>query len=271
MSEVGIAQSCFSGVANSSEFQRPRGMVSSHAQAARFEGAVGGSDEVLDGFADDVGRNFVDVAELHDELGCGRSMVSEIVELANRAHCFRHTGVALCTRSFGQRLIGRVADRFAAELPPAPVHLYETQLIELMKGGRGEGLCHRLCETFQAPDRTAGAEHRCVLQHLTLLGGQLVEASCDQGAQRVRQFTLASACLGECHQFREEERVATTAFVQGSQQLLVAGGVAEECAGQLLGVGASEWLQCDGDDRAPIRPGRPDGIVAGAHRGDQEE
>ena len=109
-----------------------RRMAHGHAQAAGVERAIGGGGEQDDCLLDHVGGHTLDGAQLLHQLCCRCRVVCPIVELADRAHRLGHAGVALRAGGLGEGLVRGIANRLAAELPPATVHFDETELVELV-------------------------------------------------------------------------------------------------------------------------------------------
>lgn len=137
--------------------------------------AIGGGGEQDDCLLDHVGGHTLDGAQLLHQLCCRCRVVCPIVELADRAHRLGHAGVALRAGGLGEGLVRGIANRLAAELPPATVHFDETELVELVQHLRVEHLAQLSRELLQPGDGAAGAQHGGVLQGLALLGGELIE------------------------------------------------------------------------------------------------
>ena len=178
-------------------------------------------------------------------------------------------GVADGPRRLGQRLVGGLAHRVAAELPQVAAHLEQAELVELADGRAAERLVHGRGELLQVRDRAGAAQRRRVLDHLALGHRQLVEAGADQRAQRVGQ--LAGADAGQPGELLQEQRVAAAAVVQLVEEAIVGVAPGEQAAGQLVGLLVRQRLERERQDRDAVAVRRPVQVAARTHRRDERE
>ena len=69
----------------------------------------------------------------------------------------------------------------------------------------------------------------------------------------------------------EEQRVATTAFVQRGEQFGLGALIAEQLRGELLGGCLAKWLQVQRHDGGPLVVWRPGDVTSRAHCSDECE
>ena len=83
--------------------------------------------------------------------------------------CLGDAGVALGARRLGQRLVRGLADRVAAELPPAATHFEQAEIVELAEvRDASNSLAGSSGERLQRLDGAGRSQRRRVLEDLAL-------------------------------------------------------------------------------------------------------
>ena len=261
---------------------RSRSVADDLAMIPGFGSTGGGEAERVERLLANVGGHTGGRADFGHQFGGGGCVMGQIVGGAMRGYPERRgdPGMALRASRFGERLIHRFTHRVAAETPMRRFHLQQTLEVEFVQGGPREVLVHRCRKPLEAHHAAAQPQHRRIVEYLPFGHRKLVEASRDDGAQRIGQLTGRAFFSHHRGEFLQEQRVPATALIERTDEALIGNGsfhiplvelLVEQLHRELLTLGLAERF--DGNDHlgGALIGRRPVQVGTRAHGGDEDE